>query len=153
MKRQHEEEIEEGRAGGGGVKTMLLLLLTVFVAVIAWQIGEKLSSDAISMGLGVLFGMLAGMPAAVLVLAGERRRERHAPDAKASHLTMQGHYPPYGAQPPVIVLTGHGMAPPQQSHPNASQGFQDGAHGWHEPRPTERHFKVVGETEEWIDEW
>jgi len=46
--------------------------LLIGVGVGAWQIGEKLSSDAVSMAVGVLFGILAGIPTALLVLVGNR---------------------------------------------------------------------------------
>ncbi len=150
--RQDVEYSEESQRGSG-MKTALLLIVLVFVGVMAWQIGEKLSSDAISMGLGVLFGMLAGLPAALLVLAGGRGRTRNRQDDAPSRHGMQPYQPPYGAQPPIIVLTGHGMAPSQQPAGYVSGQQSHGQPGWPPERQPERHFKVVGETEEWIDEW
>jgi hypothetical protein len=43
------------------------------VGACAWHVGETLSSDAISMALGIFFGVFAGLPVALLVLAAERR--------------------------------------------------------------------------------
>ena len=40
--------------------------ILVIVGVLAWQIGSKLSADAIGMGVGVLFGVMAGIPTATL---------------------------------------------------------------------------------------
>ena len=50
----------------------LLLIVGGFV----WQVGDRLSSDAVSMALGVLFGVLAGFPVALLVLASNKRDDR-----------------------------------------------------------------------------
>ena len=41
----------------------------------AWQVGERLSPDAISMAVGVMFGTLAGLPVALLVMASNARAE------------------------------------------------------------------------------
>ncbi len=150
---RQEVDYSEERQRGSGMKTALLLIVLVFVGVIAWQIGEKLSSDAISMGLGVLFGMLAGLPAALLVLAGGRGRNGGRQANAQSRSEMQSYQPPYGAQPPIIVLTGQGMAPPQQSSGYGTGQPSHAQPGWTPEHRPERHFKVVGETEEWIDEW
>lgn len=45
----------------------------VLVGVVAWRIGGHLNSDAIAMALGVCFGMVAGIPIALLVVAGAGR--------------------------------------------------------------------------------
>ncbi|MCB9161622.1 MAG: hypothetical protein H6644_17570 [Caldilineaceae bacterium] len=46
--------------------------ILVIVGVLAWQIGSKLSADAIGMGVGVLFGVMAGIPTALLLMAHNR---------------------------------------------------------------------------------
>ena len=45
-------------------------ILTAFM----WRISELLSPDATGMALGMLFGVLAGLPAAALVLVASRQR-------------------------------------------------------------------------------
>ena len=59
------------------MKRFLGLLVLVFVGVVGWRIGEAISRDAISMTIGVLLGVLAGIPPALLILAAERRRAEH----------------------------------------------------------------------------
>jgi len=138
--------------GGNDMKKILVLSVLIFVAVIAWRIGEKLSSDAISMGIGVLFGVLAGVPTALLLLVSNRGRrgdDEMTPVSRSAH----PHYPQLAAQPPVIVVTGHGL--PAQSaaqQPGFGAHPAQGPHGWDQPRP-ERKFKVVGEQEGWVEEW
>lgn len=141
------------------------LLLLVFVAMAGWRIGGSLSSDAISMAVGVLFGILAGIPTALLVLASGRRRDSRGDERAENGYREQGcqlGYPAYAPQPPVIVLTaapgamqpgGYGTHQPD-ARGYAQTGYAQ-APGWpherqHEQRP--RHFKVVGEQETWIDE-
>ncbi len=141
------------------------LLLLVFVAMAGWRIGGSLSSDAISMAVGVLFGILAGIPTALLVLASGRRRDSRGDERAENGYREQGRqlgYPAYAPQPPVIVLTAAPGAMQQGGYgthqPDARGYAQTGyaqAPGWpherqHEQRP--RHFKVVGEQETWIDE-
>lgn len=142
------------------MKRLFFLILLVFVGVAAWRISERLSADAIGMALGVLFGVLAGIPVALLVLASARRREgwqdearnqgRRAPEVAQHGYPMQ--------QPPVIVLAGPGYpSMPQNNSYNNSHGAPNrmlpAPHDLHQGQAMERRFKVVGEQEEWIEEW
>lgn len=141
------------------MKRFFGLALLVFIGVAVWQIGSKLSADALGMGVGVLFGVMAGIPAALLVLASGRRREQRDPYPDPHQGRGQrGQMMPYGGypqQPPVIVLTGNGMA---QGYPQAGAGMPGQQHYLPQPgspgRTLEaREFRVVGEKEEWVEEW
>ena len=134
------------------MKRFLLLILLTFIAVIAWRIGERMSSDAISMGLGVLLGVLAGVPTALLLLVSTRGR-RGDEEMGARGQGQYGHYPQMAAQPPVIVITGPASAPQALSQqPGHASPARPAAAGWDQPR-AQRQFKVVGEREEWLEEW
>ncbi|MCB0056780.1 MAG: hypothetical protein KDE45_07145, partial [Caldilineaceae bacterium] len=50
------------------------IILLVMAGVFAFVVGSRLSADAVGMAIGVLFGVLAGIPTALLVLASGRRR-------------------------------------------------------------------------------
>jgi hypothetical protein len=132
----------------------------LFVGIMAWRLGERLSADAVSLGLGVMLGVVAGLPAALLLLASGRRRGEAAAEAESgpvksylerspvqgySHVA-QGMLP----QMPVIVLAGSGM-PGQNGYGHGQPQYPA------LPAPVEtietRQFKVVGEKEEWLDEW
>lgn len=75
---------------------------------------SHLSSDALGLAVGVVFGVLAGIPSALLVLASSRRNQRpyDVDDYKEDYHTIerfdqrQGEreLQPYPYQPPVIVL-------------------------------------------------
>ena len=100
------------------MKRFLALCILVFVGVATWIIGSKLSADAIGVGVGVMFGVMAGIPTALLLLAGNRRRD-------AAERPRQLDAPPgYPQQPPVIVLTGGShQAPPEYSPYGGRQGY------------------------------
>ncbi|CAN5401997.1 hypothetical protein BH10CHL1_BH10CHL1_04720 [soil metagenome] len=151
------------------MKKFIGLLLLVFVGMVGWRVGGSLSSDAMSMAVGVLFGVLAGVPTALLLLAAERRRspsdeQRGATwvrdrNPQAGHYLPGGHYPAYPQQPPVIVLTGAPATGPQSAYglptqPDSRQLQPE--QRWADERNgarAHRQFKVVGEKEEWVDEW
>jgi len=59
------------------MKTVMILgpLAGAFVGVFAWQIGSRLSTDAVGMAVGLIFGVFAGIPAALLVAASGRRQD------------------------------------------------------------------------------
>jgi len=140
------------------MKKFIVLIALVIMGAFAWGIGSKLSPDAIGMGLGVLLGVLAGVPAALLLMVSNRQRGRRDDDETPQHMRqlppgMAG-YPP---QAPVIVLAGQGMAAPP---PQPGFGSQPGypalpgpQAGGFEMAAEERRFKVVGEQEGWVDEW
>ena len=102
------------------MKRFLALVVLVIVGVGAWQVGAKLSADAIGMGVGVVFGVMAGIPTALLLLASNRRSAAE----RTQQLDAPPHYPHYPQQPPVIVLTGgvH-QTPPEYSPYGGRQGY------------------------------
>lgn len=131
--------------------------------VLAWRIGDTLSSDAISMGLGIFFGMLAGLPAALIVMAASRRRDyveqgpssgRRGGEPMYSGNNPYGGYAGYSGQPPVIVVTAPNALPQGQGDLRAQQAATLGLPMWPAggPRPA-RQFHVVGEREELVEEW
>ncbi|HRW04302.1 MAG TPA: hypothetical protein P5121_04360 [Caldilineaceae bacterium] len=153
------------------MKKLIVLSGLIFFGVGAWRIGGQLSSDAIGMALGVLFGVLAGLPVALLVLASNRRRERQDDDDRyGGYPGQQGRQqralpPGYGypmpvQQPPVIVLAGSPGGMQQgngngygYNQPYPPQHMLPGPGGMQQEMPQERRYRVVGETEEWIEEW
>jgi len=131
------------------------LAALVFVGIAGWRIAGQLSADALGMAVGVLFGVMAGVPAALLVMASGRRRaqaEAEEADAPLRRRQPQGHpghlgYPQQGY--------------PQQGYPGYNPGYGQDPYGAPQrmralPPPETvdvRQFKVIGEKEEWVDEW
>jgi hypothetical protein len=124
------------------------MAILVFVAAAGWRIGAALSPDALSMAVGILFGVLAGVPTALLIIAATRRRaaeERPRPPERGYAVRPEGPWgqPYFPPQPPVIVVAPQALGP---GGPAAGDGPV-----WLPPRP-DRQFKVVGEIEEWMQE-
>ncbi|MEM7131399.1 MAG: hypothetical protein AAF702_34110 [Chloroflexota bacterium] len=132
-----------------------------FIGFMGWQLGSQLSSDAIGMALGVLFGIMAGIPAALMVLAAKRtgdydRQERRRVRREETYDTYP-HYPQQ--QPPVIVVTGQGTPPGQAgSYPQSyAQPSLASPHQMQIAGPQQelshRQFRVVGGSDEGVDNW
>lgn len=62
--------------GVGGITMKFIGICSlIFMAWFGWQVGGHLSSDALAMAIGVLFGVLAGIPAMLMILASAQRRQ------------------------------------------------------------------------------
>jgi hypothetical protein len=144
------------------MKRWIGLALLVFVGTAGWRIGDALSPDALSMAVGVLFGVMAGVPTALLVMAGGRRRssdermeESHSRRQQALPMPVHGQMNlgqmhawgmPYAQQPPVIIVGG------PQGFGNVHPSAQPNA-AWLRQELPARHFTVVGEREELVEDW
>ena len=113
------------------MKKIVVLLLVAFVGAAGWNIGNQLSSDALGMSVGILLGVLAGLPVALLVIAAGRRSERYEPEPDPRY------YPQQQPQAPVIMLLGQGQAGQWQpgQYPGQQQQYLPGpgqqAGQWH----------------------
>lgn len=142
------------------MKRLIIVALLIFVGFAGWQAGGVLSSDAMGMAVGVVFGVLASLPAALLILVANRRSARQEPPTPRSSPQNQ---PQTGqGQMPIVI-----MAPPAQpgfAQPGFGQsGGQQYAQlpapqsgNWgvpSQPARAERAFTIVGEQSEQMDEW
>ncbi len=128
------------------MRRFLVMVLLVFVGAAGWRIGGRLSIDALGMAVGIVFGVLASVPAALLVLAASRGRRGEREFGDRSR--QQG---PYGGQPPVIVVAG---PPGYQQLPQPGPGYPAlPGQGQIIDLPVERTFRVIGEEDESADEW
>lgn len=162
------------------MKQLAVLTLLFIGGLLAWLFASRLSADALGMAVGLIFGVLAGVPTALLVLAANRRRtadydEDDEEDAASRYGQGRG-APALPFQPPVIVVTSPQAAPQQWGGAQQWPGPQQwsSGQGWPGPQTVdsvgypvqqalpgpgaaagsrERSFKVVGEKEEWLDEW
>ena len=55
------------------------VIVLAAIAVVGWQIGGILSHDALSLMLGVIFGMMAGIPAALIAVSLKRQTPTEQP--------------------------------------------------------------------------
>jgi hypothetical protein len=127
------------------MKRLLLLVMVAFVALIGWRISESISSDALGLAIGVVFGVLAGLPTALLVLASNRRRQS---DEVAQRNPQPYGQVGYGPQAPVIVLASPGMHPQHLlAEPTGAEAPPTTQSPWPEGR-RERQFQFIGEEQE-----
>lgn len=124
------------------MKRILLLLLLLVGSVVVWRLGERLSADALGMAIGIVLGVLASIPASLMIVASGRRREEE--DEQVERARPEPLQPLY--QPPVIVLAGHSFAQGER----APLDLSDRSSPWSQTRP-QRRFKLVGEEERWIE--
>jgi hypothetical protein len=122
------------------VKQVVVLLALAFVVTLGVVVGTRMSSDAIAVLVGVIAGVAASIPTALLLMAVTRRRESEKEDRE-----RQAHYTMGRAAPPVIVVTPGGGV--QQQLPYGSP------YGYAEPvaglQPGQRRqFRVMGYDEE-----
>lgn len=62
------------------MKQVVVLACVVIVGLFAWLFVDRLSADALGMAVGLVFGLLAGIPMALLVLATQRTQPRRDDD-------------------------------------------------------------------------
>ena len=79
------------------MKTALVIAVPggMFATFVMWWLGEHLSPDAVAMAIGLAFGVLAGLPAAALVLVATSRRAPNYDDYEPPTIDV---YPPTCAE-------------------------------------------------------
>lgn len=58
------------------MKRIILLAAVAGFTMLLWKLIENMSSDALGLAIGVVFGVLAGLPTALLVLASRNQADR-----------------------------------------------------------------------------
>jgi len=115
------------------VKRVLAAVGLVFAAVLAVIVGQRMSTDAMAVVIGVIFGVAASIPTSLLVVGVTRRaQERGMTEERRQYRER--------AQPPVIVVSPSGSNASPWFSPFQSPALPPGLHG----EPT-RSFRVVGE--------
>jgi hypothetical protein len=144
--RKHEDRSRDGEGREGrGMRQLIALLALAFVVTLGVVVGTRMSSDAIAVLVGVIAGVAASIPCALLLLVVTRRRE---PEEDAPYDGARYDEGRYRQAPPVIVVTPGGASPQQlpyglgygypapygEAHPGLSAG--------------RRQFRVMGYDEE-----
>ncbi len=137
------------------MKKLVLLLLLIFVGFAGWRAGGILSPDALGMAVGILLGVFASLPVALLLLAATRRapQREFAPSTPNQSGQHSGQMPIVVVAPP--AQPGYG----QMTGQHFSQLSSPQSQGWptpyqmpHQaPRP-ERSFTIVGEQADWVED-
>jgi len=113
------------------------------VITLAILIGQRLSTDAMAVMTGVVFGVAASIPTSLLIALAVRGGRRHDPPYRRDD------YQPAPPAPQIYVVNPGQL--PAGSHGNAVSALPQppGAHFVAEPM---RRYKVVGDAEYWLDE-
>ena len=130
-----------------------LIGVTILVAgvVLAVTVGQRMSTDAMAVAIGVVFGVAASIPTSLLVVAATRSRRE------------EGYRPPRdelrsSAPAPQMYVVNPGTQPGQGNLPWLANGMQGqwpgvpGSNGLYAAGQPARRFKVVGEDERWLEE-
>jgi hypothetical protein len=120
------------------IKRVLAGVAVVFVAVLAVIIGQRMSTDAMAVVIGVIFGVAASIPTSLLVAAVTRRAQGRRVEEEWG--------PRERAQPPVIVVNPGGSQAAPWFSPYQTPALPPSLHG----EPT-RSFRVVGGEEIAVD--
>ncbi len=118
---------------------LIALILLVFAGVMAFVIGERMSTEAMAVVIGVVFGVAASIPTSLLIASLMRRATSAAPPPSRSD-----NYPVH-SQPPMIIVN-----PSTPAHP-----LYPGEHAWSSSglqspidatplMPLPRRFRIVG---------
>lgn len=83
------------------------IVITAGLAAFFLRVFESLSSDAIGMALGVLFGVLATIPVTLLVLAMTRGQQRQTPQSREPR-------EPTHQRPMIVMMPSTPQQPQQQ---------------------------------------
>lgn len=122
------------------MRRVLAVGMICFLIVLAAVIGQRMSTDAMAVVIGVLFGVAASIPTSLVVLAAARRSTAEANGSRPGG----EHWGADRAFPPVIVV-----APPTQTTSPAST-----LPPLIPPATDRRRFRIVGADGEaaWMDE-
>ncbi len=129
------------------MKRVLGLTVVAAAVALAVVVGQRMSTDAMAVVIGVVFGVAASIPTSLLVVAATRGRREEPRGRRAAPFVQRA------PQPQIYVVT-PGAAPASQPWLNGGQAQQQlpgpppGYFGSQQPV---RRFKVVGEDESWLE--
>jgi len=138
------EVVERPRRGN--VRQLVALLALGFIVTLGVVVGTRMSSDAIAVLVGVIAGVAASIPCALLLMAVTRRREseeferydeQRYEDRRYNDRRYSDRMGPRRETPPVVIVT-PGHAAPQQLPYAASFPYQAA------PPQSARQFRVMG---------
>ena len=134
------------RPRGGGMRQLIILLALGFIVTLGVVVGTRMSSDAIAVLVGVIAGVAASIPCALLLMAVTRRPERNEHERYDSQRYDERRLNDWRyserldsrrAAPPVVIVT-PGQATPQQLPYAASFPYAP------TQQQPQRQFRVMG---------
>ena len=125
------------------MKQIIVVTVLSLGGILAWQLSYRLSSDALAMAIGIVFGLLAGVPTLLLILSSQRRQPRRSDDgdARSVHVTYNVTYTDNRRLTVPAVVAPQWQAMPLLAYRQQEMQAQRG-----------RVFRVVGERAVWNGE-
>jgi hypothetical protein len=117
-----------------------------FIVTLGVVVGTRMSSDAIAVLVGVIAGVAASIPCALLLMAVTRRPQREEPERYTDRQVDERRHndwrysermDPRHAAPPIVIVT-PGNAAPQQLPYGAAFPYPPS------PAQSQRQFRVMG---------
>lgn len=115
------------------MRGFIALCILAFCVGLGLVVGNRMNSEALAVVVGVVCGVLAGIPTAVLLLILLRAQQRSAANGRSVQQPA--------SYPPIIVVGGTQPQPSLPTHQDPSA--VDGP-GW-ALEPPRREFYVIGE--------
>ncbi len=112
------------------MRRAVIAISLAFAVALAVVVGNRMSTEAMAVVVGVVCGVAAGIPMSALILLVSRRREQL--DAFSQRGAYGSHH---GAYPPVVVIQGGTPTPTQPLPPYYGSS----------PEGIPRQFHIVGE--------
>jgi hypothetical protein len=79
------------------------VIVLAAIAIVGWKIGSVLSRDALGMAVGVIFGMMAGIPAALIAVSLKRQVPAEQPsNQQGERLLLPAPVP--APRPKIIIV-------------------------------------------------
>jgi anti-sigma factor RsiW len=116
-----------------GIRQMVAVGGLVFAVTLAIIVGKQMTTEAMAVVIGVVCGVIAGIPTSILLLVALSRRDSVRAREETAARQMSGAYPP------VVVIQGGGTG-----QPALNSGY------WPAPNAAplvSRQFHVVGGNE------
>lgn len=125
------------------MKRLLGISLMAGVVTLAVIIGQRMSTDAMAVMVGVVFGVAASIPTSLLIALAARGSRRTEPPYRRND------YQPSPPAPQIYVVSPGQL--PSGPAGNAQPALPQAPAGFYMAEPTRR-FKVVGDAEYWLDD-
>ncbi len=116
------------------MRGFLALCIIAFCAGLGVVVGNRMSTEAMAVVVGVVCGVLAGIPTAVLMLVAMRARDRKGSQTQPAQPSPH-HYPP-------VIVVGPGGSQPL-SPPCQTSNTLDS--DWRLLGAPRREFRIIGE--------
>ena len=126
------------------MRRLIGLSLLAGIVTLAIIIGQRMSTDAMAVVIGVVFGVAASIPTSLLIALAARGSRRHDPPYRRDD---------YQASPPApqIYVVNPGQLPAGPHSGGAQPALPQPPGGFYMAEPPRR-YKIVGDAEYWLED-